>query len=64
MESFIFYLCIISLCAFVFSVLFASTFVQSTEPTGNFKTLNQWYYHHHHHHHHHYYFFQNNFNLI
>ena len=41
MESFTFYLCIVSLCAFVFIVFFAPIFVQSTEPTGNFiKNLN------------------------
>ena len=37
-ESFTFYLYIVSLCAFVVTVLFTPIFVQSTEPTRNFKT--------------------------
>ena len=37
MESFTFYLYIASLCAFVFIVLFASIFGQSTEPTWNLR---------------------------
>ena len=44
MELFTVWLCIVSLCAFVWFVLFAPIFVQSTEPTGSFKTLNKYYY--------------------
>ena len=42
-ESFTFYLCIVPLYAFVFIMLFAPIFAQSTEPAENLKTWNEYY---------------------